>query len=377
MDTHFNTILHLTHGNIMVDGRIIRELTFLKSHYKDIHFVAIGIGNHKTITDSNLTIMSIPLFSKKIPLIRIFKVPIMYMEWLVRLACRLRRLSPLVIHTHYYQTLLASIIMKSRNSKIIYDAHELESGQTTNRVFSQFILGIEKFSFSRIDFLFTVSPSINQFYSKKFNLSNNKILYNIPTNSNKGRIEKNYFRKKYSIPEESTIFVHSGFLSKNRGIEIILDVFGTIELDAVMIFVGTGEALDLILRHSHYQKNIFVHPMVNPLEVIKTLSSADCGILTLSPDNKNLINALPNKFFEYMHSGLFIISTKNNNIDYALEQYAYGVGIDYDYHQLRIAVRNFILEVPKKEKVYVPSEYSYEAYKETLIKVYNELICVK
>ena len=225
--------------------------------------------------------------------------------------------------------------------------------------------------------LLTVSPSINRFYSEKFNLRSNKVLYNIPINSNNGIIEKDYFRKKYNIPEEFTIFVHSGFLSKNRGIEIILDVFGSIDLGAVMIFVGAGEALDLVHGHSNYQKNIFVHPMVQPLNVVETLSSADCGILTLSPDNENNRNAMPNKFFEYMHSGLFIISTKNENIDYALEKYAYGVGIDYDYHQLRIAVKKFILEVPKKDIVNVPSEYSYESYKETLAKVYNELIYVK
>ena len=133
----------------MIDGRIIRELTFLKSHYKDINFIGLGIGNHKTITDENLTLMSIPIMSKNLPLIRIFKVPIMYLEWLVRLFLRFRKLQLLIIHTHYYQTLLASIIIKSRNSNIIYDAHELESGQTINKAFSRFILGIEKFSLSK------------------------------------------------------------------------------------------------------------------------------------------------------------------------------------------------------------------------------------
>ena len=67
------------------------------------------------------------------------------------------------------------------------------------------------------------------------------------------------------------------------------------------------------------------------------LNQFDIGIYILPPKNFNLINALPNKFFEFVQARLAIITSPNKEMKFLIEKYNLG-GISKDYSPRSMAI---------------------------------------
>ena len=135
------TIAHISHTDVARDNRIIKEITALEKNLPQFKFVGIGIKQNKEISRNKLmtvkkNILSISLEAKKITIfpkfVRFFFI---YIEFFIKVFLELKKNPPIVIHCHDYIVLPIGFFFKIFfKSKLIYDAHELESLAEPNQI---------------------------------------------------------------------------------------------------------------------------------------------------------------------------------------------------------------------------------------------------
>jgi glycosyltransferase involved in cell wall biosynthesis len=122
--------------------------------------------------------------------------------------------------------------------------------------------------------------------------------------------EPSRFRERLGIAPERLVFLYLGKLAPGRGIEKCLGVFKGIP-SCEFVCMGEGELAPLIQEAARRTPNIHHHPAVPPGEVLREACGADVGIFISDPSCLSYEYSCPNKFFEYVQSGLPIMITEN------------------------------------------------------------------
>lgn len=105
--------------------------------------------------------------------------------------------------------------------------------------------------------------------------------------------------------------VHSGMATPNRRIDRMIKAVAGIDAVTLDLFLVPA------LRHARHlgelatmaaqTPNVRVRPAVPMAELPATLDQFDVGVFDLPPTNFNYLHALPNKFFDFVQSGLAVI----------------------------------------------------------------------
>ena len=215
-------VLHLTHTDVRLDSRILKELSAIRKN-KQTLIMAIGISDdnlsHSKLKEVDKELTSLILYSK---LFKYFSLRLTaylcLLEFQIRLIWKGLLFRPKIIHCHDTIVLPVGVILSILfNSKLIYDAHELESQKNgQSKVLSKITLFIEKISWRFIDLLITVSPSIIDWYQKNLGKKESLLILNSPQLKleNYDAESNNYLRQKFNIPENCKVFVfvHKSFL---------------------------------------------------------------------------------------------------------------------------------------------------------------------
>ena len=91
--------------------------------------------------------------------------------------------------------------------------------------------------------------------------------------------------------------------------------------------MGYGEMEEFIKQKSKNNKNIFLHKAVETNQILEIASSADIGIAYLNNGSLNDNLCLPNKFFEYIFSGLPVITSNSPDMVDIINKYNIGITI--------------------------------------------------
>ena len=73
--------------------------------------------------------------------------------------------------------------------------------------------------------------------------------------------------------------------------------------------MGFGDDVDIVKMSSQKNTNIHFHQAVSQSEITNVTSSADVGLCLIKNDSLSYEFCLPNKVFEYIHSGIPILSS--------------------------------------------------------------------
>ena len=386
---HMTKILSLTHTNPLVDARILKTYEVIKTF--NVGFLAVGINRGYGVGEAKKDFYCIDTWSKKhvwklvertskFRYLRILLMFIVYIEAFTKILIKGYRFKPTIIHVNdWYVLPIAYLIKGSSKTKIIYDAHELES--ETNGITNdmrKMVNLIEKFCWKKIDYFITVSPSILEWYKAKYEINNASIIMNSPQIEKRNDfVEKEmYFREKYSISQSSKIFLYLGNLERGRGIHEILDAFSKLPSKYVIVFMGTGSLENEILKYSSESNNIFVHKPVKHNEVTKIASSADFGICLI--ENVSLSNyfCLPNKLFENIFAGLPVIASNFPDMGELVKKYGVGIIVENSAEALAKAVENINLDSFKRENFGYSKlfELSWDRQSEKIKSVYEKML---
>lgn len=192
-------------------------------------------------------------------------------------------------------------------SEVIYAPHELESevsfiSKKTKKLY--FLL--EKIFLSQCDHVVVVNERIMDWYKDKFNCNSIEFVRNIPSYP-PAEFKSEIFNSEFGIQKDELIYIYQGLLGADRGIKEIAITFELIK-KAHVVFMGYGEMVDFVLNKCNEHKNIHYKPAVRVSEIISNTSSADVGLIYVCGDLPLSYKfSLPNKFYEYLYSGVPVI----------------------------------------------------------------------
>lgn len=283
--------LHLYSG--LLDMRSIKTIKVLNLYFNKFYLSGIGKQND-LIKKKSKKIEQIYLSKKKNLLAWYYKNIIYFKNKNIRL-----------INVHSVGALPLGVILKKINSsKLIYDAHELESETNHKSKINKFIAKLLETIFIKyVDHMFVVSDSISEWYKNEYSIKKPTVIYNSPILRKTLKINK--FRSIFKLKKDQKIFLYQGGIGENRGIELILKSFSKRKCNkSVAIFLGSGPLEKLVKEYSRKFNNIFFHPPVRNDLLLEYTKSADFGFALLENTCLNHNYCLGNKFFEYICSGV-------------------------------------------------------------------------
>jgi len=235
-----------------------------------------------------------------------------------------------IYHVHDLEALLVGILIKSvkPTSKLIWDVREYYEHETieSNSLGMLFINFMMKFilplsiKLSLIDGFIVVSPDLAERYSP---YGKTLPIYNYPRVLLTGK-EKKYHKKRNKdirlvyiggISDYRFEFIHEiAKYAHSRGLSLKFHLFGPLRLRRFRI--------DL--------PNLKYHGVLPHPEVVKTLPTFNIGLLLINPKQKNAVNGVAIKLFEYAVAGLPILVNRElwRNYQYVKEN-KWGEGVEF------------------------------------------------
>lgn len=373
-------ILFLTHTNIEVDARILKEMGCLAERgYKVVGLgVRNGMGAPKTKRTGSFDTYLISLVSRK--LVRLPKL-ILHSFSLVELTAKMfffcLRRKPDLVHCSDTLVLPLGVLIKIfTGAKVIYDAHELESEKIgLSRILSILTLGVEKFLWPWVDALVVVSPSIASWYLTNVGSKEVEVILNSPVLPESSSGRENYLREVFSIPKESKVFLYVGVFAEGRGLDLVVDAFNSPTVRSSVVFLGYGAMAGKLKEIASASRNIFVHDAVPHESVVPIARSADFGLCFVENVSLSYYFSLPNKLFEYSFSGIPVLASEFPDIKTVIDTYHIGSYCSLDVDSIRGKVIS-LQESDDVARISVASLYplSWKVQEEKLVKLYNKVL---
>ena len=249
---------------------------------------------------------------------------IQYFEFAFRAIRKYRKVD--VWHCNDYEAFVIGILAKISRPKLklVYDCHELESHRNGKGAFMRFaIRTLEKLFIPWVELVITVSPSIQEFYKKKYNLPFVALIRNLPNEMQV--VHSNTLREKLGLEKSQMVFLYQGMLAKGRGIEVLLSAFEARQTaEAVIVFMGFGALKEEIEEFASRNENIFFVPAVSYAEIPLYTGSADVGVNSVEPTCLSYEFSLPNKLFEYIQSEIPVLTNQLPDCAALVSEYKVG-----------------------------------------------------
>lgn len=281
-------------------------------------------------------------------------------------------------------TLLPNYILsKFKRTKLVYDSHEYFCyvPELIHRPLKQKMwLALEKRIFPKLKTIITVNDSIAETYQNEYGRKLH-VIKNVPAKSNFHFPEKGQKSKaELGLPEDKKIVILQGAgINVNRGAEEAIEAMLYIP-DAVFLIVGSGDVVEdlklkvLLLK---LEMKVFFIKKIPFQEMLQYTRIADIG-LSLDKDNSpNYHFSLPNKLFDYFHSGLAVLVSPLVEIKKIMAEFNAGETID-NHDPKHIAEKiNFMLSSENKMKEWktnaklAAEKYCWENEEKKLIEIYR------
>jgi len=377
------SILHLTHTDFRFDNRILKEIEAIEQN-ENQEIYGFGVKSSEKAASSRIKVKA-ELFNFKLLSNRVKSFPrvITYSLFIIELTIiffwKAIKIKPRVIHCHDTMVLPVGVFLKLLfKSKLIYDAHELESNKNGQNLFlSKFTYFLEKLFWNKIDILISVSDSILKWYNQKLGDKESYLILNSPViNSNSDdnflNVTSDYLRTKFNIPEDVKIFIYVGELRAGRSIEIILELFSRHEVTSHVIFLGFGELDKEIMLISATTSKVHLHEPVSHDLVVPIVKCADIGLCLIENVSLSDYYCLPNKFFEYIFSSLYVVVPDFPELKDVVTRYKLGSVTKTDFNSLLTTILT-LQDMLLLKKVYNISELSWQTQARRLKNLYTDL----
>jgi len=311
------------------------------------------------------------------------KGPLFYAEYNLRLFFYLLGNDVQLLVSNDLDTLLPNyLIHRLCRKPLVYDSHEYytETPELVSRKRVQHIWkAIERSIFPKLTDIFTVNESIAALYEKEYNIKLN-VVRNVPPLVETPVTET---RSSLGLPSGKHIIMMQGAgINIQRGAEEALEAMQYLD-DCVLLIVGGGDVLDLLRKKTIElglsDKVIFV-PKQPYLRLREYSANADIGLTIDKDTNMNYRFSLPNKLFDYIHSGLPVLASRLPEICRILEQYHVGTFIEnhdpqHIAHQISLMVNDPEQMARWKASALLAShELNWQHEEKVLIQVYSKYV---
>jgi glycosyltransferase involved in cell wall biosynthesis/SAM-dependent methyltransferase len=240
----------------------------------------------------------------------------------------------------------AWVIARNSGVPLVYDAHEMWSENCTykkgryvsmpwlQRRIARWAEGV---LLKRVDEFFSVSPSINKEYLRRYGREP-KLLANVPDTDSlsAGRSwASESIRSQCGIGGQEFVTLYLGGLGPARNIEAVIQAHGELPADHHFVICGPGSDVYRdpyleLARGVGAEGRVHVLPPVGRAELLNVMDGADCGIVMLRNICRNFYWFYPNKFFEYSLGRLPVAVSNFPDVSAHIERENSGVVFDPD-----------------------------------------------
>lgn len=234
-----------------------------------------------------------------------------------------------IYHAHDINALPASYIAALIKRKpLIFDAHELPLSDHYGSRRFRLWRPLLTLMISRCAGVITVSAPIAYEIQKRYRASNVVLVRNIPTYQKAMR--SNRLRQRLGLGSEVRIALYQGNLQAVRGLDPVVLSGAYLERNRVIVFMGKGVGTTLshfecLIKEYGLEDRVKLLPPVPYTELLDWTASADIGLSVFPLDSDLSIRwCLPNKFFEYMMSGLPILASPLEAVAEIIDAYSVG-----------------------------------------------------
>ena len=255
------------------------------------------------------------------------KGPQFYAEFNIRLFLYLMTTKVDLIFSNDLDTLPAAYLAaKLRNKRIIYDTHEYytEMPEIVHRPFIQKTWKIlEDNLFPRLTDIITVNSSIAKLYGDKYNKTI-AVSRNIPPTYTPDRLKS---RTELGLPVDKRILILQGTgINIERGAEEAVLAMQYLD-KVILLVVGSGDVfptLHKIIKEKHLEDKVIFKPKMPFAELRQYTMNSDLGLAIDKDTNLNYHFSLPNKLFDYIHSGIPTLSSGLVELKQIIDKYDIG-----------------------------------------------------
>ena len=284
-----------------------------------------------------------------------------------------------IYHLHDPELIPVGIKLKKFGKKVIFDAHEDLPKQLLGKPYlNKFLLTLlskaisiyEKHTCKKFDAIITATPYIKE---KFLNINKNTVdINNFPILTELAN-ETPWNEKKDEV-------CYLGGISKIRGVREIIRAIESTE-NIKLNLVGTFNEKDIEEEVKSYDgwENVNELGYLNRKEVAHILSQSKAGLVTFH-SLPNHIDAQPNKMFEYMSSGLPIITSNFPLWKEIVEGNNCGICVDpLIPKEISKAINYLVIHSQEAEimgengKNAVLKKYNWAIEEQKLYKFYKEL----
>ncbi|KAB2817169.1 glycosyltransferase family 4 protein [Phaeocystidibacter marisrubri] len=138
-------------------------------------------------------------------------------------------------------------------------------------------------------------------------------------------------REAIGIPESAFVVINQGAgINVDRGMEEALEAVASLS-DVVLLIVGNGDAVpklkEEVDKRGIREKVVFVGK-VPYSELLGYTALANVGLSLDKPTSINYQFSLPNKLFDYLHTGIPVITSKVVEVKRIVDEYRVGITVD-------------------------------------------------
>ena len=284
--------------------------------------------------------------------------PLMYLVFNVQLFFFLLFKRVDIVWANDLDTLLPNfLIARLKKIKLVYDSHEYFTESVYKRSSRWVWERLERKLFPRVKNAITVNDSIKEVYQKKYHIPVT-VIRNVPY-----RLREDQEVARPVFPSGKKILVMQGMgLNENRGAEEAVLAMQHLPDDFGLYFIGSGTVLDKLKMMASELKLGSKITFIDALPYGQMMEYTKQCFLGLIFEKIDITEehrfALPNKFFDYLHAGVPVLSSKAVEIKSIIEKYQVGDFIS-SFEPEEIARK--IIDVSNDEKGYNSWKYNTQA----------------
>ncbi len=308
----------LSFANITGDTRVLREIEMARKHFQ---VTVIGFGawepfknvKYVQVPKTKRSVRYLFLYVSKLILGRVcskFYDASFWNKKEYKIALDFLTVNDFdLVHANDWDSLpVGAEAKQDSNFRLLFDAHEFSPEQEANKLLWRFLIKpyriylFNKF-LQKADMVITVSSGIQNLYYQHFGIKSELILNATP------------YEQFHSSPtnEKKLSIIHHGNADRNRSIEEMIKMISLTDerFTLYLLLVERSDKNYVPFLKNCAKKNapgrVVFLPPVDEEKVLDTVNKFDIGLPFLKASQKNILNALPNKFFHYIMTGLAII----------------------------------------------------------------------
>ena len=286
-----------------------------------------------------------------------------------------------IVHCHDFDTLpLGYALAKSKDAKLVYDAHESYIDMLGNLPawLRKTIYTLENFFLGKIDLLITVGEILRRSLAKRG--AENTCVVGNWKDPDRFKFPKNIIeqeKKRLKISGSQLVVSFIANLGEERQVPQLIKAIQS-SPDLFLIIGGNGSCRAMVEDAARKHSNICYLGFVNPDQIPLYTAISDIVFYGFDPLNKNARYSAPNKLFEALAAGKAVITGDFGEIGRIVKKWECGI-ILKTYSGGEIKRELDKLNPENLEKYQLNSKkagcvYNWQRAEESLLKAYR---CIK